>query len=242
MGVPLYYIGRLAATKRRGWHPPVPGGSAMAKKSGPILMPALLERLERWLRDNRPEYYDWLRPGLPERELTALERDLGRNLPAGFRELYRWHDGQEPECTIAFQYNQMFMSMDNVKLVWAALGQLMDGGEFPETNWWSKAWLPFLDTGNGDHLCVDLDGAFSGVSGQVLTFYHDWECRNIEFPSLEKWMDAFVQSVEAGLWEEEEDEFKPHDMSKVRAIRSRVALGYPQEHAAGGQGPAVHGW
>jgi cell wall assembly regulator SMI1 len=213
----------------------------MAKKSGPA-MPALLERLERWLRLYRAEYYEWLRPGVPERELMTLERDLGRNLPAGFRELYRWRDGQDPECTLAFQYNQMFMPLKQVQQVWVAISQLQDGGEFPETNWWSKSWLPFLGTEDGDHLCVDLDGAFGGMAGQVLMFHHDFESRNIEYPSMEKWMEAFVPSVEAGMWDAEENEFKPREAEPVRMLRLRAAPGYPKECSAGGQGPAVHGW
>jgi len=213
----------------------------MAKQPAPT-MPALLERLDRWLRLYRADYYEWLRPGVPERELSSLERDLGRNLPAGFRELYRWHDGQDPECNLPLYYNQMFMPLHQVQMVWAALGQLLDSGEFPEANWWSKSWLPFLDSGDGDHLCVDLDGAFGGVPGQVLMFYHDWEGRNIEFPGMDKWMEAFVPTIEAGMWGEEEDQFKPREVEKVREFRSRVAPGYPKECAAGGYGPAVRGW
>jgi cell wall assembly regulator SMI1 len=205
-------------------------------------MPELLDRLDRWLRLYRLDYYDKLRPGVAERELTTLERDLGRNLPAGFRALYRWHDGQDAESTLAFQYNQMFMPLQQVQVVWAALGQLLDSGEFPEENWWSKSWLPFLGSEDGNHLCVDLDGSFAGLPGQVIAFHHDWECRNVEYPSLEKWMEAFVPGVEAGMWEEDGDEFKPREVERVRALRSRVALGYPREHAAGGHGPAVHGW
>jgi cell wall assembly regulator SMI1/CheY-like chemotaxis protein len=200
-------------------------------------MPEFLDRLDRWMRLHRLAYYDALRPGVPERELTTLERDLGRNLPAGFRALYRWHDGQDPGCPLAFQYNQLFMPLRQVRVVWAALGQLLDEGEFPEANWWSKAWLPFLGSEEGNHLCVDLDGAFGGVPGQVLSFYHDWECRNVEYPSLEKWMEAFVPGVEAGLWERGGDEFKPRELERVKELRSRVAPGYPREQAAGGHGP-----
>jgi cell wall assembly regulator SMI1 len=213
----------------------------VTKKHGPT-MPALLERLERWLRLYRAEYYEWLRPGVPERELMSLERDLGRNLPAGFRELYRWHDGQDAECTLPLYYNQMFMPLKQVQLVWAAVSQLLDSGEFPEVNWWSKSWIPFLDSGNGDHLCVDLDGTFGGMPGQVLAFYHDWECRNIEYPSIEKWLEAFVPTVENGMWEEEEGQFRPRELEQVRTHRLRVVPGYPKECAAGGQGPTVHGW
>jgi cell wall assembly regulator SMI1 len=213
----------------------------MAKNYGPV-MPALLERLERYLRLYRAEYYEWLRPGVAERELTSLERDLGRNLPPGIRELYRWHDGQDAECNLAFQYDFMFMPLQQVQVVWAAISQLLDSGEFPEANWWSKAWLPFLDNGEGNHLCVDLDGAFGGMPGQVLAFYHDYECRNIEYPSLEKWLEAFVPSVEGGMWGEEGREFKPREVEQVKMLRTRAAPGYPKECAAGGHGPVVHGW
>ena len=56
------------------------------------------------------------------------------------------------------------------------------------------------------------------------------------------WLEAFVLGLDGGLWGEEEDGFKPRDAEQVRAIRSRVALGYPKECAAGGHGPPVHGW
>lgn len=213
----------------------------MPKKFAPA-MPALLERLELWLRLHRPEYYDWLRPGVSDRELMAFERDLGRNLPAGLRALYRWHDGQDPDCALAFQGDKMFMPLQDVRAARAALGQLLDAGEFPEPNWWSRAWLPFLDNGTGDHLCVDLDGAFAGPPGQVVSFYPDHDCRDVEFPCLEKWAETFVAGVEAGLWEEDGTQFQPLDAREVRTLREQIVPDYPRQRAAGGYRQVVHGW
>jgi cell wall assembly regulator SMI1 len=205
-------------------------------------MPALLDRLERWLRLHRLEYYDRLRPGIPERELMAFERELGRNLPAGLRALYRWHDGQDSDCALAFQADKMFMPFQDVRAAWAALSQLQRAGEFPESNWWSEAWLPFLDNGNGDHLCVDLDGAFAGQPGQLVSFFHDGECRDVEFPSLEKWAETFVAGVEGGLWEGVGTRFQPLDGWAIRALQARTVPGYPRVHTTGDHKQVVHGW
>jgi cell wall assembly regulator SMI1 len=213
----------------------------LPKKFAPA-MPALLERLELWLRINRPDYFDWLRPGVPERELMALERELGRNLPAGLRALYRWHDGQDPDSPLAFQHDKMFMPLEAVRAARAALGELLSAGEFPEANWWSRAWLPILDNGSGDHLCVDLDGGFAGVPGQVVAFYHDRECRDIEFPSLEAWLEEFVVGVESKLWEESGTTFQPADGRPVRALRARLTPGYPREQVAGLPMQLACGW
>jgi cell wall assembly regulator SMI1 len=173
--------------------------------------------------------------------LTAFERDFGYNLPAGLRALYRWHDGQDPECEAAFQHDKRFMPLEDVRAVKQALGELLDTGEFPETNWWSKAWLPFLDNGQGDHLCVDFEGSFSGTPGQVVLFYHDSECRNIVAPSLEKWLEPFVIGVEQGFWEPDGLSFESVDSEQVFALRTRFAPGYPRERAAG-NGLLVRGW
>jgi cell wall assembly regulator SMI1 len=212
----------------------------MPKTFAPAV-PALLQRLDQWLRLRRPVYFESLRPGVPERELTLFERDLGYNLPAGLRALYRWHDGQEPECAAAFQDDKRFMSLEDVRAARRALCQLLGSGEFPEKDWWSNAWFPFLDNGRGDHLCVDLAGTLAGTPGQLVLFYHDSECRNIEAPSLEKWLEPFVIGVEHGLWQEDGMAFEPVDRHQVHALSTRFAPGYPRERAAG-NGLLVRGW
>jgi cell wall assembly regulator SMI1 len=172
----------------------------------------------------------------------SFERELGYNLPAGLRALYRWHDGQDPECPGAFQNDKKLMALEDVRAARLALRQLRDAGEFPEANWWSDAWLPFLDNGHGDHLCVDLDGMFSGIPGQVVLFYHDWDCRNIDAPSLEKWLEPFVIGVEQGLWQDDGVAFEPVDCEQVGSLRARFAPGYPREKTAGCRVVSVHGW
>jgi cell wall assembly regulator SMI1 len=205
-------------------------------------MPVLVDHLERWLAENRPVYHSGLRPGASEKRLMALERDLGRNLPAGLRALYRWHDGQSPDCPLALQHDWTFMPLDDVCVARAALAQLADEGEFPESNWWSSSWVPFLDNGRGDHLCVDLDGTFDGPQGQVVHFHHDHESRDAEFPGLESWLAAFMESLDAGLWAEQGSAFEPLDEKEVRVIQHRVAYGYPRTNVAGGRKLTVFGW
>jgi SMI1 / KNR4 family (SUKH-1) len=56
--------------------------------------PALVVRLETWLREQRPDLLAGFNPGASDEALRSLEEQLGRSLPAAFQALYRWRDGQ----------------------------------------------------------------------------------------------------------------------------------------------------
>src|SRR5262249_742235 len=124
---------------------------------------------------------------------------------------YAWRIGQAPRCFAALQHNRMFMSIDDVLGTHRLLTEMLEGGEFDLQMWWSPRWVPFLDNGGGDHQCIDMGGAFGGVEGQVINFWHDWESRDIEYLSLEKWLETFVASLEAGLWRDVGGDLHPID-------------------------------
>ena len=66
---------------------------------------------------------------------------------------------------------------------------------------WRRSWVPFLENGAGDHLCVDLAAEDGGTPGQVLMFYHDCDDRPIRSTSLEAWLADLVTSMESGSLE-----------------------------------------
>ncbi|WP_188825493.1 SMI1/KNR4 family protein [Brucella endophytica] len=39
--------------------------------------------------------------------------------------------------------------------------------------WWWPGWIPFMENGGGDYLCIDMDPAPGGTLGQVVAYYHD---------------------------------------------------------------------
>ena len=159
-------------------------------------MEDLIARLDAWLSSERPEFYAHLLPGLTDAELRDWEAALGGALPADFRAFYAWRNGQDADYFKSFFHN--FSLMPAVHIVGArqVLNDLLAAGEFDLLNWWSPQWVPFLDNGAGDHYCVDIGGSFGGSLGQVLMFNHDWENRDIEYPSFRAWLATVVVALE----------------------------------------------
>jgi cell wall assembly regulator SMI1 len=160
---------------------------------------ALIGRLDRWLTANRPDYYAHLRPGVPDGQLDAFEARFALTLTAAFRQLYRWRDGHDQHDYESLVHNLMFSPLEHG----AQSKELLDGmieTDFEDPRWWRRGWVPFLENGAGDHLCVDMGAEDGGTPGQVLMFHHDWEHRPIRSTSLEAWLSALVESMEGGTF------------------------------------------
>lgn len=164
------------------------------------MMPGLIERVDRWLAANRPDYYARLRPGATDAALDAFEARFALRLPVSFRAFYRWRDGQEPDCTSSLQNNRMFSSLGEV----AQAKEMLDGmigSDLDDPRWWRRGWVPFLANGGGDHLCLDVAAEDGGEPGQLVVFWHDWEDRSVKFPDFEAWLRQLADSMEAGTLE-----------------------------------------
>jgi cell wall assembly regulator SMI1 len=161
----------------------------------------LLTRIDRCLEEQRPECYALLTPGVDEATLDRLEQHLGFSLPAEFRQLYRWRNGNREQES--FSHNSYFMPLEEVESSYDVLTGMI-GADFEEPDWWRADWIPFLASWGGNHLCIDLGGAFSGRPGQVLEFVHDGRSRPIVAPSLEDWLDAYVRALEDREWADED--------------------------------------
>ena len=62
-------------------------------------------------------------------------------------------------------------------------------------NWFNPAWIPFLDYGGGDYLCLDTVGSFNGVCDQLVRYVHDDTWRSIEYRSIVSWLQITVAVV-----------------------------------------------
>jgi cell wall assembly regulator SMI1 len=164
------------------------------------MVEGLIGRLDRWLAANRPDYYAHLLPGVTEAQLDAFEAQFSLKLLEAFRRLYRWRNGHDQLRSESLVYNLMFSSLEDI----ARVKELMDGmigADFEDPRWWRQSWVPFLENGAGDHLCIDLAAENGGTPGQVLMFYHDWEQRPVRSPSVEVWLADLVASMEGGWLE-----------------------------------------
>lgn len=160
----------------------------------------LIDRIDQWLRENRPPYYSTLRPGASAEALDAAERQLGVTFPQSLRALYRWRDGQRRDSFDPLLLNLTFMPLEAVienKLMLDG----MIGTEFTEPDWWRRDWVPFLENGGGDLLCVDLGGFGTGNAGQVLWFDHETAEREIIHQSIDDFCADLLHRMSTGSLE-----------------------------------------
>jgi cell wall assembly regulator SMI1 len=191
-----------------------------------------VQRLDRWLAENRPDYYAKLNPGLTDDELTALEQQLGNTLPEALKTLLRWRNGQAPGNRKSFYYNYTLMDAEDIAETIKTHNDLLASGDYKRANWWSPRWIPFLDNGAGDTYCVDTEGSFGGAQGQVLEFNHDYESRRIHADNLESWLETVSQGLEQGLLEYDEYGMEPVD-DRFDELRAEMNPGYPLDKYAG---------
>ncbi|MGE3808645.1 MAG: SMI1/KNR4 family protein [Gemmataceae bacterium] len=189
----------------------------------------LLVRLETWLQKNRPEYFVQLQPGASLSEIESLEQEIGASLPEELCQLFLWHNGQRGEMR-CFQFGYVLLGVEGSLEQHRELDEINVGilRNDPSSTWWSTYWVPILDDGTGDLLCVAAKGLFGGSPGQIVPFVHDDAPGIIEYPSIRSWLDCFVQSLELGMWQEEGARFDPIDRGAYDQFLQNRVPGFPK--------------
>ena len=186
----------------------------------------LITRLDAWLRENRIDVYESLQPGADADVLVQMEADFGFRLPALFRELYMWRNGQQGQVPPSFRNNSYLMPIDEISHTWREMTSMQEHGEWEQPQWWSRGWVPFLHNGAGSNLCVDMLGSFTGRQGQVIEFWAKFGDRPIIAPDIDTWLRHFVETMEQGLWAKDGDgNFSPLDDKNLPQIPGYPVVG-----------------
>lgn len=180
----------------------------------------LLARLNTLLHQRRPAYHATLGPPATEAELAALETEFNLTLPPELRTWWSWHNGQS-----GFESLHDYRSLQSVSSAAETMRVNLDLVDDFVSNWWRPAWVPLLETASGDHLCLDLEGTFTGKPGQLLEHWHDGEPRTVLFPNLPAWLAAVVVAYEQGAG--------PLTYEQANDLELAAPQGFPQEFAAG---------
>lgn len=156
----------------------------------------LIERADACFREKRATYYSQLQPGADEAALMRAEGYYGFPLPEPLRALYRWKNGQAVHCYESFTGvdNLSFMSLEAGMEAHRILAELEGAGEF-SAGWWDASWVPFLENGGGDHICMEVtpDGRNAGL----LWFFHDYEDRSQpDLHSIEVILETAIEEME----------------------------------------------
>ena len=102
---------------------------------------ALIARADKWLAANRADYYEILKPGATDAELDAFEGRFAIKLPAAFRQLYRWRNGQDAKSFDSIQMNLSFSSLNEIAESKETLDGMI-GSDFDDPKWWRRDGLP----------------------------------------------------------------------------------------------------
>lgn len=159
---------------------------------------SLIERADALFREKRPEYYAALLPGASEDELAAAESYYGFPLPESLKTLYRWKNGQNVQCRESFTGidNLSFMRLKDGIEAHRIFDDLDKAGEYEE-GFWDVSWVPFMDNGGGDHVCMEVNSGGAGAG--LVWFYHDYEERpQPDLYSVEKILEAAIEEMESG--------------------------------------------
>ncbi|WP_256978378.1 SMI1/KNR4 family protein [Burkholderia sp. HI2500] len=129
--------------------------------------------------------------------IAALQTALGTRLPDAFVDSLRIHDGQA-DSGDEFYGSDALLSAHEILAQWRIWKGLVDGGDFdgvesePDPgigdDWYNLKWIPFTHDGSGNHLCIDLDPAEGGCSGQVIRVWHDDARRERVAGSFSAWL------------------------------------------------------
>jgi cell wall assembly regulator SMI1 len=170
-------------------------------------MKELWNRLEQWLKEQAPDVYADLNPGVSQLEIDNLEGVIGYKLPNDLRESLMIHNGQRGESDWLFAGWEL-LSTDRILDEWLVWKDLYDKGTFEDWEvdvihegikkvWWNPAWIPLTYNGAGDHHCIDLAPANGGLVGQIISMWHDWEERRVLANGYRQWFEYIISEFES---------------------------------------------
>jgi cell wall assembly regulator SMI1 len=160
-------------------------------------------RILTWFASKAPGARFSAEPPASEEEVASTESLLDVRLPPDVRESYLLHNGGKSG---AFYRNYRFMPLDEIRDSWRMLtGSSLE--EYPASPEgpvkavsWNRRWIPIMDTGAGDHLCVDLDPEPGGSVGQVIEWSHEEGPSSVLAPSFRQWLSQYADDLEAGRY------------------------------------------
>lgn len=171
-----------------------------------------LAELDTWLAKHLPDVAASLNPGASEQQLDRLASIIGAPLPADYRALYRWHNGQDASCvgTQGPWFGLFFPSLDRVEAIWRSWLDFADDPwcEFNELAvsfrpgavkplYANRGWIPFAQAGH-NCLGIDLDPDAAGSVGQVINFGRDEDLKYVLAPGLAAFVPWLVGQLHAG--------------------------------------------
>lgn len=171
----------------------------------------VLARLDAWYAVHlTPDRYI-LNPPATDTQLDAFERLIGLKLPRAYRQLYRWHDGENDDRW-GHIYGLPLLPLQQAGAQWTSWAKVLNyfggnrypvpGGAWPEgavdPAYINPRWIPLTHDGSGNHIGVDFDPWPDGRVGQVIVFGRDEDVKIVLAESLGKFLGWIADLLESG--------------------------------------------
>ncbi|MGF1489412.1 MAG: SMI1/KNR4 family protein [Prochloraceae cyanobacterium] len=176
-------------------------------------MDLIWHRIEAWLKINAPEILNSLQSGASEQEIEETEAILGVEFPAYFKASYLIHNGLEKADYWIVGLD--LLSLEEILEEWQELKDCLDEGDFDDERlicdcqldrviktdyWWNYKWIPVTKDNAGNYYCLDLDPDINGNYGQIITFWHDSNDRELIAVNFRSWLEKIAADLENGVY------------------------------------------
>ncbi len=167
-------------------------------------MNQLIQRLERWLRDNAPNYYASLDPGVSSEAISSFEDTHQVRLPDLVRDLWQWR--QPTPHGKRIKVPQLCWPYGGQQTPFRFCSRIMNdfievaAAESELPYFWRPSWVPLI--GEQDNfLVLDPEGVVTGNQGQLIYVENYSETHGVMARNFEEYLRPIVESMEHGLWE-----------------------------------------
>lgn len=208
---------RACATRRNTTEPTKPMSNVPKRPKGeakPALdedITPILARLDAWYAAHLAADKYRFNPPATDQQIDAFERLVGLEMPRSYRQLYRWHDGENNDRW-GHIYGLPLLPLERAAADWTAWTRIsadfdgdryaVPGGAWPEgavdPAYTNRSWIPLTNDGSGGHIGLDFDPWPGGRIGQVILFGRDEDVKIVLAESLGEFLEWIAGLLESG--------------------------------------------
>jgi cell wall assembly regulator SMI1 len=171
----------------------------------------VLARLDAWYAANLAADKYVFNPPATDAQIDAFEHLVGFKMPRAYRQLYRWHNGENDDRW-GHIYGLPLLPLEHAAADWKAWTRTLaefggnryaiPGGAWPEgavdPAYTNPAWIPLTNDGSSGHVGLDFDPWPGGRVGQVILFGRDEDVKVVLAESLGQFLGWVAGLLERG--------------------------------------------
>ena len=216
---------------------------------------SVLARLDAWYAKHLPPDEYVFNPPATDDQIDQIEKLVGFKLPASYRQLYHWHDGDDISRYdhLGHIYGLPILPLDQVAMEWKTWNldvlrefegnrYMIPGASWPpgdvDPAYINPRWIPLTADGSGNSIGIDFDPWPGGRVGQVILFGRDEDMKVALAESLGKFLEWIAGLLESGNFRLDDD-----GKQRLRQFRLKSPESYGFHDGArkllGAPGPTV---